>query len=124
MQMQKLHSVGAHHDGLAAASSDGCVVVEVVPNAGGKVCRGGAGALGHDGGHHERIPQHPLLVDVVGGGFTREAEEEGAHDAAAEGVRIIERCVQVWHHSQPPCEHLLGHCAHIGVPAVCTAAPS
>ena len=112
---------GAHHDHLAAASNYGGVVVQVVPDAGREVCRCAAGALGQDGGHHERVSQHPLLVDVVGGSITREAEEKRAHDAAAEGVRIIEGRVQVWHHSQPPCEDSPGHCADIGEPVA--AAP-
>ena len=43
---------GAHHDHLAAASSDGGMVVQIVPDARGEVSRGADGALGQDGGHH------------------------------------------------------------------------
>ena len=114
----KLPQNGAHHDHLAAASRDGGMVVQVVPDARGEVRRGADGALGQDGGHHQRISQHPLLVNVVGGRVTRETEEERAYDAAAKGVRIVKGGVQVWHHSQPPCEDLPGHSAHCRGPAV------
>ncbi len=83
------------------------MVVQVIPDPGRQVCGGADDALLQDGCHHDSITHHPLLVDEGGRVVFGEAEEERAHDAAAEGVRVVEGAVVVGQHSQPPGEDLL-----------------
>ena len=101
----------------AGAGIDSCVVVQVIPDPRWKVSRGADNTLVQDGCHHDGIAQHPLQVDVGSRVVRRETEEQGPHDAAAKGVRIVEGGVVVRQHTQPPGERLLCQAPYCWSPA-------